>query len=96
MARIISHPFRLLGSDVATVDQASDAANAEQLAVLILTRRGERPLVPTFGIEDPAFSTIDPAELSLGVELHGPPVRIVELERRAIDTTTEEVTVVFE
>jgi hypothetical protein len=96
MSRILSHPFRLVSDSVATVEQSSDAANAEQLAVLILTKRGERPLVPTFGVVDPAFRGLDVADVKLGVALHGPPVSIVAVKRKVVDAMTEEVEVVYE
>lgn len=97
MARILSHPFRLArDGTVATVEQTDDQAHAEQLAVVIATRRGERPLAPTFGITDPAFGTVDAAELAASVATFGPPVTIAEV---AVDYTTPGVaaiTVAFE
>lgn len=95
MARIFSHPFRLAGPNVVTVEQSSDHANIEQVAVLCLTKRGERHLVPTFGITDPAFASFDHAELQLGIALFGPPVRIREVKRRPLDDATQEVEVIF-
>lgn len=96
MARILSHPFRLGRSGQAvTVEQDTDEANAEQLAVLVLTRLGERTLVPTFGIPDPTFGELDAGALTAAVELHGPPVSIEQLEVRYPSETTQEVTVAY-
>ena len=96
MARILSFPFRLAGAGaVATVEQASDEANAEQLAVLLLTRTGERPMVPSFGLTEPAFRGIDPGEVAAGVELYGPPVRLVSVDASPTDDTTTALEVTF-
>lgn len=92
--RILSHPFRLAANgEVATVEQNSDGATAEQLAVLILTRRGERALVPAFGVTDPTFDRLSAAEVSAGVEMFGPAARIEAVETVWHDETTREVTV---
>ena len=79
--RLISHPFRLLpGGDVATVLEGTDEADAEQLAILVLTRKGERQLVPRFGVRDPAFSGLDLAEINAGLAQFGPPVSATSLD----------------
>lgn len=96
MARILSHPFRLLGNgSAATVEQSSDEANAEQLAVLALTRRGERPMAPGFGVGIDAFSRPDAAELAAGVALYGPSVHLAGVEVTPRNDTTLDVTVRF-
>lgn len=70
---VISHPFRLAPTgEVATVLDGSEQANAEAIAVLVSTRVGERVLVPGFGIADPVFGRIDPAEVNAGVATYGP------------------------
>lgn len=93
MSRILSHPFRFIGGRAATVDQASDEGNAEQIAVLILTRRGERMLVPDFGIDDPTFDGVSPTDISLGLTLFGPPVVVEDITTAYPNATTQEVTV---
>ena len=48
---LLSHPFRLeRNGSAATVTDGSDEANAEGIAILAMTRRGERDLVPEFGL----------------------------------------------
>jgi phage baseplate assembly protein W len=80
MARILSYPFRIAGAGVvATVEQNSDQADTEQVAALVLTRLGERPLVPAFGLRDPAFVGIDSSELVAAVARWGPPVRLTDV-----------------
>lgn len=96
MGAILAYPFTILpGGRVATVDQDSDAGHAQQLASLIATRLGERVLVPTFGVPDPAFSTLDGNDVAAAVELFGPPVRIVSVETGPVRSGTAEVTVEF-
>lgn len=68
----MAHPFRLAGTHVATVDEGSEQAVAQAIAVLTATRRGERPLVPAFGVTDPVFDRIDLAEINAGLALYGP------------------------
>lgn len=96
MAQILSHPFRL-GSDgrVATVEQTSDAGAAEQLAVLCLTRPGERPLVPAFGLSDPTFAGFDASELAAGVAAWGPAVDVTNVTITAAGDAVQAVEVLF-
>lgn len=97
VARILSHPFRLAAAgNVVTVEQDSDQADREQIAVLALTIRGERALVAGFGITDPTFAGFQPGELAAGVATYGPPVRITEVIEPRTTETVQEVTVRFE
>lgn len=71
--RLLSYPFRLTNAgDVATVEDGTEDAAAEALAVLILTRKGERSLVPDFGVTDPAFRNLNLAEVAVGLTDYGP------------------------
>lgn len=80
MARILSHPFRIAANGaVAAVEQDSEQADREQIAMLILTKRGERPLAPGFGITDPTFDRVSASEVTAGVALYGPPVNVTEV-----------------
>ena len=80
MARILSFPFRFTGTGaVATVEQGSEQANREQVAVLCLTVIGERPLTPGFGITDPVFGGVEPSEVVAAVQAHGPDVQITDV-----------------
>lgn len=83
--RLLSYPFRLtLAGDVATVEDGTEDAAAEALAVLILTRKGERDLVPDFGISDPVAQGLNLAEVAVGVLDYGP-----------AGVTVEDVTVTY-
>lgn len=97
MARILSHPFRLLPNGaVATVEQESDLADAEQIAVMALTVRGERPLVPGFGVTDPAYGGFDAGELVAGLAVYGPPRTIVATPIRWATDAEQVVDVIFD
>jgi phage baseplate assembly protein W len=80
---VLSHPFRLgpTGS-FAVVEQSSDTAVAEALAVLLLTKRGERSLVPQFGIPDPTFDVLDTEALNLALATFGPLITVESVEVR--------------
>jgi hypothetical protein len=97
VAAILSHPFRVLPNGaVAVVDQDSPEGEAEQIAVLVLTRLGERTLVPGFGVSDPAFAGLSPTEVVAGVAEYGPPVAIRSVTARVVDATTQAVEIGFE
>jgi hypothetical protein len=78
--QLLAHPFTVLPNGrVATVEQGSDPANAQLLAVLILTRLDERPLQPGFGLTDPTFTGFDPGELTAAVTAYGPDIAIDDI-----------------
>ncbi len=97
MPRVFSFPFRL-GSDggIATVEQGSDAEIDEAIAVALLVEPGERILVPTFGVADPAFAGFELGALQRHLIDFGPSVDVVALDVRLLDDVRgdrEEVTV---
>lgn len=93
---LISHPFRLEANGaVATVEDDTDDAYAEGIAVLALTRKGERELAPGFGITDPTFTDLGLAELNVGLADFGPPVEVSVVEVTYPNDTTERVTLAF-
>lgn len=96
MPAILSHPFRL-GADGAavTVEDGSDAANAEAVAVLLLTRLGERELVPEFGTPDPVFGEVTLADLNGTLDLFGPAVTVESVVTTPITDTASRVDVTF-
>jgi phage baseplate assembly protein W len=97
VAQIVSHPFRISGNGtVATVEQASDQGHKEQVAVLILTAVGERPMVPGFGVTDPTFNLLDPAEIAAGITAYGPDVRVIGVHVEFESDSTQLVNVDFE
>lgn len=94
---VISHPFRLAANGtVATVLDGDTDANAEAVAILAMTRKGERPLVPSFGTSDPVYDEVDLAELNVGLLDFGPAVRITDLTVTYPSDRTERVELAFE
>lgn len=96
MARLLAFPFRVApnGSAV-TVEAETDEAYRQELAMLLATRPGERPLAPEYGIDDPAFGELDEAQVIAAVEAFGPPVVIEAVETVYPDDTTADVVVTF-
>lgn len=93
---LIAYPFRVTpGGVVATVEQGTDVQLAQELAVAVSTRPGERPLVPDFGVADPVFTGFDYDALQLHVELFGPPVELEGVEVTVLDDRTQDVVVEF-
>lgn len=96
MPALMSHPFRLAPSGaLATVDSLSDQYAAEQLAMLILTRPGERPLVPDLGLPDPTFVGFDGSTLQEQADAFGPPCIIQEVTIEPRGETEQVVEVTF-
>ena len=95
--RLLSYPFRLTPSGaIASVEQKSSQAAAEQIAMLLLTEKGERPMIPSYGITSPAFWEIDPGEIALAVSLYGPKVTVAAVKAYYSDDATLRVSVEFD
>jgi phage baseplate assembly protein W len=95
MAQVFAHPFRLAGNAVAKVEDGSDAGLAQQIAVLATTRRGERPMVPAFGVTDPVFSSLSLAELNAGLAMFGPRVSVTGVDVDPVDDRTVRTRVTY-
>jgi hypothetical protein len=95
---LISHPFRLKPNGaVATVEDGTVSADAEGLAVMALTRRGERDQLPTFGIPDPVFDALSVADLNVALADHGPDIVVTAVSvTRGPTETTERVELTFD
>lgn len=94
---LFAHPFGLnTRGVVATVTQDTDAHYEHELARLLLTHKGERDSVPTFGVTDPTFAELDTAEVNAALAVFGPPVRVVALERTGVTDTAENLSVEWE
>lgn len=91
VAQIIAHPFQVIGNAVATVDDSSEDGTLQQVAVLVTTRKGERPMRPAYGITDPVFSSYDMAEVNAGLAMYLPGVRVRAVNVSAVNDVTERV-----
>lgn len=70
---VISFPFRLnTDGTVATVGHGTDAEVDEAIATLVLTKIGERPMSPEYGIPDPAFTGLFIGDVQVGLDDYGP------------------------
>lgn len=73
MSGAIAFPFRITGaSTVATVPYGSDAEVEQAIAVLVLTRLGERPMEPEFGTPDPLMAGLTASDIQVGLASYGP------------------------
>ena len=94
---LLSHPFRLEANGaVATVEDGTDEANAEGIAILCLTRKGERDLVPDYGVTDPVFNELNLAEVNVGLTDFGPDVVVTNVTVTYPNDRTERVELAFE
>lgn len=95
--QLISYPFRVNPSGfVATNEEGADEQYEEELAQILLTRPGERPLVPSFGINDPTFGALDIVQVQTQLGLFGPPLKVTVVESRFTDSTHLRTTVQYE
>ena len=95
--RLLAHPFRLAANgSAATVEADTDEAIAQGIAILCLTGKGERDLVPDYGITDPVGQGIDLAEVNVGLADFGPPVTVTALNVTHPDDRTERVELVYD
>lgn len=93
----LSFPFRVLpNGQCATVEQDTPAEYEELVTALILTRLGERDLVPAFGVPDPVFRVLDLGSVQSGVSLFGPPVEVTAVDVVVTGENSQEITVTFE
>jgi hypothetical protein len=93
----LAHPFRF-GSNgrAVTVEEGSELATAQGIAVAALTTKGERTLVPTFGVTSPVFGELDVAELNAHLGTFGPPVQVTSAEVDYPEPTTARVVLAYD
>jgi hypothetical protein len=96
MALVFAHPFSIVGGHIATVESESDQGQAQEIAVLCSTRRGERALVPDYGISDPVGVGVDLAEINAGLTVYGPAgLQVVDSDITYPDDHTQVATLSF-
>jgi len=96
VVQVLRHPFALgLNGAVATIEDDSEAGEAQQLAVLCLTRTGERPVQPAYGVPDPTFAGFSRSAFIAAAARFGPPVRIAAVDVEPVDDTTQSVRIEF-
>lgn len=96
MARTLSYPLRLApNGSFTTVEQGSETDAKEQIAVICLTRSGEREVTPGFGTADPAFTGFRGTELVAQLAQWGPPVTIDSIDVEPVTDSVQQVLVGF-
>lgn len=86
---LLAYPFRLRpDGSAATVTDGTDDAYRQEIALLCLTRKGERPLVPDYGTTDPVADLLDVAELNAALATFGPAVTIDDVAVEYPDDVT--------
>lgn len=94
---LLAFPFSLRpNGTVVTVTQDSDAANVQLIAALVLTRYGERELLPGFGTSDPAMFGLQPTELAAQVAQWGPAVTITNVTQAPTSPDVTSVQIDFD
>lgn len=101
MTQVLAFPFRIdpVSGRADTVTVGSEREAADAIAMLAMTRLGERELAPGFGTRDPAYTeNVDIAgEIAAGLVLWGPDD--VDVSSQSIlydpDTGIAEVSIVF-
>ncbi len=69
VAEHLAWPFRLVGRRLGTVEQDSIEDVQQNVYSYLATERGERPLSPDFGLEDPTFGPgINAARIAREIE----------------------------
>jgi phage baseplate assembly protein W len=94
---VLAYPFRFLNNgSAALVADDTDESDAQQIAFLLLTRVGERPLAPEYGTPDPTYDTIGltEADIAAAVAAMGPTVDLagVTVTPTADGLSTVEIT----
>ena len=96
MADLISMPMRLSPSgSIITVEQGSEAYYKQQLAVILLTLQGERPMNHDFGMPDMAFQGFLYSTFHAQVDEHLPEVTDLYVEVTDDDDINQSVTIGF-
>lgn len=97
MTNLISFPFRFAeDGSVAVHDDASDDYYSEEIAAMLLTRPGEREMVPDFGVEDQAYAEFDFDELQTKLSLFNVPVVLDQVTGGAISDEYTELDITFD
>lgn len=81
---------------MATVEEDTERHTDEMIAMHLLTLRGERPLVPLFGVEDAAFTEPTSADLQASLSVFGPDVSLAEFDVEYANDRVAVVTVAYE
>lgn len=93
MAETLQVPFRFAAGKAAKVDARSDAGLLQQVAVLLMTRLGERPMRLALGVHDPTWHDLDLVEANSALRTFGSGVRLARLSAEWADATTRRLVI---
>lgn len=97
MAPLFSFPIRMLPNGrFATVEQGTIEADEESVAMLVLTRVGERPLAPSLGVPDPTFAQVNPRDVEAAVRTFLPSVRLRSIDASPVQQHAQQVRIELE
>ena len=98
MTNVLAYPVRVQpDGSIATVQDLSEASLAQEIALLVLTEPGERPLVPEYGLD--SLADVDPIsemELNLKLGTFGVPAVVNSISRVVGQGDVVGVTVEFD
>lgn len=94
---MLRHPFTINSNGVAaTVEDDTDSATAQEIAFLLLTRQGERPLLPEYGSPDPTYDLGGVDAVAATVAAFGPDVTITDVTATPAVLGMSELTITFD
>jgi hypothetical protein len=75
----IKFPVSFKNGSLVTIEENTDEYWSQFLGMLVRVETGELPLEPTYGINDPIFSTIDAGRVKLASKRFYPEVEIISV-----------------
>lgn len=75
----LSFPIKFSSGQIKTLQRGSFEYYRQILTLSILTEIGEHPITPDFGVLDPAFISIEPADFILNAARYLPEVEITNI-----------------
>lgn len=96
-AYALSLPFRIgLNGEAVKVDQTSPQYYGEQVATILSTGKGERPLEPFFGMQDMAFNGFNHSALHTQLGIYLPELTNINAVVSSVTPDTQAVKVNFD
>jgi len=69
-ADVFAFPFRMEGTNFKKVEQGTDEEKAQLISLFVQTTKGERPIIPDYGVEDFLFGDLDPDDIGGEFAIH--------------------------
>lgn len=92
----LRHPFGFTPTGrAATLPAGSDEAAAQEIAFLLMTRPGERPLLGDYGSPDPTYDVDGTATVAATVAAFGPTVEVTDLTVTPVNDGLADLEITF-